>query len=743
MTARASETADGRALAASELELWAGVEASHVRVGDRYFDQLDATGHSTRIDDLDRIAGLGVKALRLPILWERTSPDENIASWSFADERLVRLRELGIRPIVGLVHHGSGPRQTSLLHESFVSGLALFARRVAERYPWVTEYTPVNEPLTTARFSALYGHWYPHARDDASFLRALLTECRAIRAAMKAIREVVPGARLVQTEDLGTVYSTHRLAYQARFENLRRFLSLDLLAGRIGSDHPLRQWLVDHGLEARELDDFGADPCHPDVIGLNHYVTSDRFLDHRVADYPLHVRGGNGIETYADVEAVRAHPGNITGHRALLELLWERYGTPLAITEAHLGCTPEEQIRWLYEAWQCSKQARAAGADVRAVTVWSVFGAYDWDSLLTSPRGHYEPGAFDVRGGAVRPTALAAVARDLATKGDSDHPLVASPGWWRRPERIVYPPVRVTASSSRASSPPLLVVGAAGTLGRAIERICAQRHLRVIALTRHDLDLHDSAAVGAALDHHRPWAVVNASGYVRVDDAETDRMRCFLTNVEAAVVLARACAQRRVRHAMFSSDLVFDGRKGTAYVEEDAVAPLNVYGESKAMAERLVQEVCPTAIVVRTSAFFGPWDEANFVHCALSALRAGCTFRAADDLVVSPTYVPDLADAVVTLLVDGCTGVWHLASSGSASWAELARTAAEMARVPATGLIACSSAELALRARRPTCSVLASRNGALLRPLEEALLSFVEEWTSRTPSSISGVGTTG
>src|SRR3712207_2719887 len=88
------------------------------------------------------------------------------ADWAWADERLGRLRELGITPIVGLVHHGSGPRHTSLIDPAFADGLAAFARAVAERYPWVAYYTPINEPLTTARFSGLYGHWYPHGRDQ-------------------------------------------------------------------------------------------------------------------------------------------------------------------------------------------------------------------------------------------------------------------------------------------------------------------------------------------------------------------------------------------------------------------------------------------------------------------------------------------------------------------------------------------------------------------------------------------------
>src|SRR5678816_2034165 len=119
-----------------------------------------------------------------------------------------RLRALGIDPIVGLAHHGSGPFGTSLLDDGFAEGLAAFARTVAERYPWVGRYTPVNEPLTTARFSALYGVWYPHVCDDAAFLRATLHQVRATRLAMEAIRDVRNDAQLVQTEDLGRTHAT-------------------------------------------------------------------------------------------------------------------------------------------------------------------------------------------------------------------------------------------------------------------------------------------------------------------------------------------------------------------------------------------------------------------------------------------------------------------------------------------------------------------------------------------------------
>src|SRR3954465_4471749 len=127
------------------LEMWGGLECTVDRVGDRYFRQMDRNGHPRRADDIDRFADLGITALRYPVLWELTAPDGfDRIDWAWADDRLGRLRGLGVPPIVGLPHHGSGPRYTSLVDPGFARGLARFARLVAERYPWVDAYTPVN-----------------------------------------------------------------------------------------------------------------------------------------------------------------------------------------------------------------------------------------------------------------------------------------------------------------------------------------------------------------------------------------------------------------------------------------------------------------------------------------------------------------------------------------------------------------------------------------------------------------------
>ncbi|RUS96729.1 NAD(P)-dependent oxidoreductase [Trichormus variabilis SAG 1403-4b] len=228
----------------------------------------------------------------------------------------------------------------------------------------------------------------------------------------------------------------------------------------------------------------------------------------------------------------------------------------------------------------------------------------------------------------------------------------------------------------------------------------------------------------------QPWAVVNAAGYVRVDDAEREPHICLKINAEGAEILATACAQHNAALLTFSSDLVFNGTMNKPYVETDIVAPLNVYGCSKVLAEKLVLKAYPPSLVIRTSAFFGPWDDYNFVTIALRQLGAGNTFVAAEDLIVSPTYIPDLVHASLDLLIDGESGLWHLANkstSAGITWADLARVAAKQAGVSVNNLITLPMQEIGLAALRPTYSVLGSDRGELMPCLDSAISRYMDD----------------
>jgi len=274
---------------------------------------------------------------------------------------------------------------------------------------------------------------------------------------------------------------------------------------------------------------------------------------------------------------------------------------------------------------------------------------------------------------------------------------------------------------------PLLIAGANGTLGRAFGRICHIRGLVTAALGRDELDIISPVSVEKALDTIRPWAVVNAAGYVRVDEAEADAGQCFSENATGPSVLATACATRGLPFLTFSSDLVFDGQQEGPYTESARPNPLSVYGRSKLAAEQRVLAVHPQALVVRTSAFFSAWDAFNFVHFAMEAARTHQRFEAADDVRISPTYVPDLVNTSLDLLLDEAHGIWHVANDGACTWAELARMAAGQAGLSADFVVPRHMAEFGLPAARPAQSVLTSEKGMVLPSLEDALGRCMQE----------------
>ncbi|MFO1148410.1 MAG: sugar nucleotide-binding protein [Alsobacter sp.] len=719
--------------AASErpVELWGGLECTVVRIGDTFRDQSRETGHRTRAGDLAAVAALGIKTVRYPVLWETVAPDDpDACDWSFHDERLAECRDLGLDPIAGLVHHGSGPRYTDLTDPLFPEKLAVHAGKVAERYPWLRRFTPVNEPLTTARFSGLYGHWYPHGRDERTFLTALVNQVRGVALAMKAIRAVIPDARLVQTEDLGKTFSTPELAHQAAYENERRWLGFDLLCGRVGRDHPFRPALLHAGLAEGLLEALEGEPCPPDIIGVNHYLTSERYLDHRVDLFPATPVGGNGRQRYVDVEAVRAPlPAEHRGPAARLREAWARYGLPLAVTEAHLGCTREEQLRWLARVWDAAVTVRAEGADIRAVTVWTLFGAVDWNSLLTRRDGHYEPGAFDIRGARPRRTALARAAASLASSGRIEHPALDGDGWWERPGRY-FPALATPGEQARrpARPPrPLAIVGD-GRLGRAVAEACDLRGLSFVLLGRAALDPADAGQVQSRLAALRPWAVVNCCGFPAAGNAEAEPDRCVRDNVVSARALAASAASVGAAYAVLSSDRVFDGAAGAVYREGDRTSPLCLFGRTKESSEMGVLTAHPSALVVRTGPLFG---------AGRPGLLADALARAADaagvarwrDLVVTPTYIPDLVDTMLDLLIDQADGLWHLAHDGEIDAAELARRlvpehAARLASLQARRALAGSQRRLSLASAR--AGLLPSLSQALDRHHRSGMLAAAE-----------------
>jgi dTDP-4-dehydrorhamnose reductase len=279
----------------------------------------------------------------------------------------------------------------------------------------------------------------------------------------------------------------------------------------------------------------------------------------------------------------------------------------------------------------------------------------------------------------------------------------------------------------------LLITGATGTLGHAFAHCCEKRGLAYVVLSRTEMDITSAESVEEAIKLHRPWGVINTAGYVRVDDAESDAERCRLANTHGPLNLARVCSREGLRLVTFSSDLVFDGKRRSPYVERDSVQPLSVYGMSKADAEREVLTAYPATLVIRTSAFFGPWDQHNFLTISMRRLAAGLTVSAPEDWIVSPTYVPDLVNASLDLLIDDERGLWHLANEGAISWADFLRMGAGEAGLDSRQVLGCTGRDLGLRAQRPPFSALGSERGLLLPTLASSIHRY---WTDSQHASL-------
>ena len=616
------------ARANTRLELWGGHECTVNRVHDAWFDQTLRAGHQDRPQDLALFGQLGITRLRYPALWERISPESpDVQDFAWTDERLPEIRRLGMRPIVTLCHHGSGPHYTSLLDDSFAPGLARHAAAVAARYPWVEDYTPVNEPLTTARFSALYGFWYPHHRDEGAFWHALLNEIDATRLSMRAIRQINPAARLIQTDDLGYCHASSPLQAEADFQNERRWMGWDLLCGTVVPGHPLWARIAAFGLGER-LRQIADDPCPPDVIGINHYLSSERLLDHQVerhggrgvADAGVHLSDG---VAHVDVDAARSIPDRVIGLSGLIEQAWERYRLPIAVTECHNGSTRDEQARWFIEGWDTAEALRQRGVEVLALTAWSLLGSYDWNRMVTRNLGHYEPGVFDVRGGAPRPTLMAGVLTALAAGERPTAPGLEVPGWWRGTRAAM----QVQPGPRSVSAPrPLAILVGDELLTRHAIAACEAR-----ALT------YALAESIEALGGFGPWGVLDLrSGNAAALAGLADRCR--------ALDAAGACirAHRPEREDAGPDDLLVI-ETGPVFEAEDEHADLCLLLDDLDMLHPGERRQVPGAAA---------WQG---------------------------VYAPSLIDGALDLLLDRATGAVHFLAHAGWSLADAARLLATVA----------------------------------------------------------------
>jgi dTDP-4-dehydrorhamnose reductase len=279
---------------------------------------------------------------------------------------------------------------------------------------------------------------------------------------------------------------------------------------------------------------------------------------------------------------------------------------------------------------------------------------------------------------------------------------------------------------------PLLIAGANGMLGHALQIVAGQRGRSFFAPVESEFDITSvadvSRVVRAFAELHPDGALINAAAYTNVERAEDDPETAFAVNRTGARLLAAAAARAGLPFAHVSTDFVFDGTKHGAYTEEDEPNPLTVYGVSKLAGERVVLSANPTALIVRTAWVFGPYG-ANFPAKILERAAGSIAVTVVDDETGSPTYTLDLAAGILDLLDARARGIFHLAGSGSCTRDEMAREILRLAGMERVNVVPVPASTFPSKAARPANSVLdcskAAALGVTMPDWRDALARFV------------------
>ena len=278
-----------------------------------------------------------------------------------------------------------------------------------------------------------------------------------------------------------------------------------------------------------------------------------------------------------------------------------------------------------------------------------------------------------------------------------------------------------------------LILGKDGMLGHDLEQVFGNEDF--IAYGKADLDITEYDAITEKLMTVQPDVVINATGYTNVDLAEKEEVAAEKINGYAVGLLAKACREVDATLVHFSTDYVFNGDKKSGYTEEDATNPINAYGKSKALGEKLLSDEMDHIneamlkegryFLIRTSWLYGHHGK-NFVNTMIETARKKKTLRVVADQYGKPTWSMDLCRQVKWLIEskEYPSGIYHITNEGVTSWHEFAREIFRLAGISAN-VVACSSADYPRDAARPKFSALINNKLPPLRTWKEALNEYV------------------
>ena len=352
--------------------LWCtGIEDTFITAPDpktgRSLDEYELTGHYDRWNsDLNLMAELRVPCARYGIPWHRINPHCGVWEWEWADRPLEKLLDLGIAPIVDLVHYGLPPWiENAFLNPDYPQHVAEYASRVAERFKGrIHAYTPLNEPRITAWYCGRIGWWPPFRHGWTGFVEVMKGVCRGIVATVEALQAVDPEILPVHVDATDLYVTTNpALNDEAQHRQELVFLALDLISGRVTTEHSLYGWLVEHGFTTSDLEWFEAHAVRLPFIGINLYPMFTYKVLSRSARSRLRISmvyaGGQLID---DLSA----------------LYWTRYRAPLFISETASTGSVRRRQEWLDASVEAVRRVRASGVPLIGYTWWPMFALVTW-----------------------------------------------------------------------------------------------------------------------------------------------------------------------------------------------------------------------------------------------------------------------------------------------------------------------------------------------------------------------------
>lgn len=351
-----------------------GIECSYPTVeGGKRRDQLEETRHYEYWRrDFELCKEIGARYVRYGPPYYRMHTGPHTYDWSFTDEVLPVMREMGLVPILDLCHFGVPDWVGNFQNTDWPELFADFAEAFAQRYPWIVYYTPVNEILICARFSAKEGIWNEQEKSDRAMIAAHANMCRATLLATERILKHQPDAVFFQSETTEAFFEQWpETAKQVELHNQIRFLTFDFLYG-----HPptgdILLFLMDNGLEQegyRWFMEHGRRAAPHCVMGMDYYSANERLVCPDGSEQEI---------------------GPVLGWQSIASEYYRRYRKPMMLTETNVQ-DADKAPDWLWKTWHNAARLRADGVPLVGYTWYSLQDQVDWDIQLREIRGKINP----------------------------------------------------------------------------------------------------------------------------------------------------------------------------------------------------------------------------------------------------------------------------------------------------------------------------------------------------------------